>query len=512
MNTRRFGIVLGVVCAMLGVAAGLAGVAYQSFWRSTPRAPLAIRLDTAGPYLILATAKANADYAPAIAKARELHPAAAQAVFDPANATGIRNTLRQHHPHYALVFIEPQELDVNFAWRWLQSTTDVNDDPLVDVRTGFITGTTAEATTAFIARIAAAVHGSVKVPGVFVDDLGPNSQASKSAFYENPVAFMIPALADRLTSRSISHGTAAFTEQRLGSVKDAGLLHFGGHGHPDRVDDGVTGTQAARLELSPCIVFSGACYTGVTHRWYDPYTGNGKVAERTVAPADSFCLNLLRNKTLAYLAALHVDHGMPVYQEMEYLAYHGGSLGDVIKHTQDGVILAAGGKLPALDPFKAGSPSPQWTPTEIMLKGTASRVLFGDPALIVTDAFTEPPFQITVEDQGDSLHIKAILKNTALKSTFTDTYHSDLASDKNLFNDRALLQVKLPKDWKRVSRVEVVGAKAGGQSLNHRLVGQAVEESGEERYLHVQVDVPTTGFQQSAFRKAGATVELRAPP
>jgi len=55
-----------------------------------------------------------------------------------------------------------------------------------------------------------------------------------------------------------------------------------------------------------------------------------------------------------------------------------------------------------------------------MLKGTASRVLFGDPSLIVADAFTGPPFRVTMVERGrDALGVTATLANPALKSTFT---------------------------------------------------------------------------------------------
>jgi hypothetical protein len=53
-----------------------------------------------------------------------------------------------------------------------------------------------------------------------------------------------------------------------------------------------------------------------------------------------------------------------------------------------------------------------------------------------------------------------------------------------------------------------VAVKGGQQSLPHRLVGHAVEIDQGKRRLHVQVDVPATGFQQSALRVTGATVEL----
>jgi len=320
---------------------------------------------------------------------------------------------------------------------------------------------------------------------------------------------MIPVYEERVALNSISHGTTGFTDDRLDSMQDAGLIHFGGHGYPDRIVDGLTGQQANRLQIPPCVVFNGACYTGVTCRWYEQWTANGIVRDRSVAADECFCLNLLKNSAVAYLAALHPDHGIPVYQEMEYLAYSGASLGDVMRHTLNGVILGNGGELPIFEPFTGNMPSPQWAPSEVMLKGTAARVLFGDPALIVTDAFTKPPFDTSTEViDSNKLRITAVLTNTELKSEYTDTYHADLASNKQLFNDRALIIVELPAGWDEVESVEVSSVKASGRDLQHRLVGYVVESDDKINRLHVQVDVPTTGYMQSPFRRAGATVVL----
>jgi hypothetical protein len=228
-----------------------------------------------------------------------------------------------------------------------------------------------------------------------------------------------------------------------------------------------------------------------------------------VAPEDCFCLNLLGNQAVAYLAALHPDHGIPVYQEMEFLAYRGASLGEVIKQTHDGVILGFGGKLPEIEPLAADAPSPRWTPSEVMLKGTAARVLFGDPALVVTEAFTPEPFDVSVVTSGeDALQITAVLANTELLSTYTDTYHADLAANKQQFNDRALVVAQLPAGWDRVGEVRVVEVEAGGKPLEHRLVGHAVEQEGSVYRLHVQVDVPTEGYMKSRFRRLGSRVVL----
>jgi len=147
----------------------------------------------------------------------------------------------------------------------------------------------------------------------------------------------------------------------------------------------------------------------------------------------------------------------------------------------------------------------------VMLKGTAARILFGDPALVILEAFTKPPFEYTTSDIGsDELQITAVLSNTQLKSEYTDTYHADLSSNQRLFNDRSLIIVDLPEGWNTVSSVEVAAVRANGQDLKHRLVGYAVETNDDIHRLHVQVDVPTTGYMKSAFRQKGATVVLKA--
>jgi hypothetical protein len=471
------------------------------------RESFSVRLDAPGPYLIVSTEGASRIYTNALAQARKLHPDALETVFPVNDFSGVRQVLQQQRPRYALVFILPEELDVNFAWRWLTLTTELDADPFVDVRTGFITGKNAGAADKFMARIAAAVEGQFSLPAVMVDNFGPNAAAPAGAFNTRPNNSFLPALARRCQLRSISHGTQGFTKERLDSMEAAGFVHFGGHGSPDRIVEGLLGAWVPQLKLAPCIVFNGACYTGVTRRWFEL---GPAVEERSVAE-DSFCLNLLANNVIGYFAALHFDHGMPVYQEIEQMAVSGQTLGDIIKHTHDGVILASGGKLPAFEVLSDGMPAPKWSPSELMRKGTASRILFGDPALIVAGAFTAPPFTITVSAQSESiLRITAVLNNDRLQATFTDTYHDDLAAQKNMFNDRALIVCELPADWKEVANLEVTKAEAGGKSIPHRLVGFGVEHDENKHRLCAQVDLAARGFMKSDFRRAGATVVLVA--
>jgi hypothetical protein len=166
---------------------------FWSFLRpAAPKAPLQLRLDTAGPYVILATQRSTAAYASAIKLALELHPASERIDFDPQNLDSLLNTLKRIQPRYGLVFIQPEELEVNFVWRWLAMTSQIDDDPFVDVRIGFITGATPEAAQVFVSRIAEIGSGRLRIPGACIDNLGPSEQGSSRTFSVFSGAMMLP--------------------------------------------------------------------------------------------------------------------------------------------------------------------------------------------------------------------------------------------------------------------------------------------------------------------------------
>ena len=104
--------------------------------------------------------------------------------------------------------------------------------------------------------------------------------------------------------------------------------------------------------------------------------------------------------------------------------------------------------------------------------------------------------------------MQATLKNERLTATFTDTYHADLAADSRMFNDRALISLELPKDWKKLTTVRVIKAEAGRRAIRSRLVGWGLEEDGSALRCHLQVDLAASGFMQSEFRKPGSTIEF----
>jgi len=504
MNTRVM-LVLAVVI-LGGLVSAVLGPRCSAP-SSGPRATLQVSFDTTGPYVILASAKAAAAYRAAITEAKQLHAGAEFREFDLGDLATLLTALKTNPPRYALVFMLPDEIDVNFGWRWVTMATQLDADPFVDLRTGFITGENPNTALAFVKRIGQFARGEITMPTRMVDNLGPNPQAPKGSCVADKGSFMIPAYADAMEVITISHGLEGFTAEKMKLMEDAGFVHYGGHGYPDRVVDSLNGPWVRKIHFAPGLFFNGACYTGVPHGWFDMM--GPKVTQKTVKANESFCLGVLAGGPVAYFASLHPDHGIPVYQEMEYLAYTGAPLGGVIKYTHDGVVLGGGGKLSVFDEFKDGMSHPAWTPTDFMLKGTASRVLYGDPSLRVMQPFAEPPFDVTCTAQGRALRVTATIRNLKLKSTFTETYYSEMSQTKQ-FNDRALIICKLPDGWTAVSGIAQLSVTSGGQTLTGKLIGFGVEQDGGANLLQVLIDLPSTGYQDGPFRKPGAKVSFNA--
>ena len=466
-------------------------------------------LDSSHSFLILLTEKASVEYEEAFKESLKLHPDARSEIFNPEDLSALEPELKKIAPYYIQIFILPEELDVNFGWEWLTLCAHLDEDPFVDTRTGFITGASPETAADFVKRISKAVSGELLIPAKAIDNLGPNMQAGENAFHKFSHSSFVPVLGKFMKSESLSHGTGGISHKHLDSMKGAGILHFGGHGHPGQIDNGLTAAQILETDFSPCVCFSGACYTGVIGTYFEMFGQGGTITEKKVEKDGSFCLNLLQKNVIGYLASLHPDHGIPVYQEMEYMALEGATLGEAIKYTYDGVVLGNEGRLPDFENLSNRTASPQWTPAEIMLKGTASRVLFGDPSLrLLKPLPVEKPLEVTIDRKPEKLIIGAIMNNPEYKTIFTDTYHDYLAFRKNMFNDRVLFFLKLPSGFENPSSVRVLGAANGPTRIKYRLHAWSVEKDGGEHFLHVQVDLASQGFMESEWRNAGAAVGI----
>ncbi len=172
---------------------------------------LKISVDRSKPYLILATPRAQQDYFTAIELAKKVHPEAGTATIDSAFPKNIADLLKKENPYYALIFIKPEELDLQFVYKWLKISSSVDSDPFVDVRSGFISGESPRSVENFLQRIADAQQQKVRVPAVFTDLLGPNELAEKKFFLRTAGSFMIPLLSRKMQTFTITHGREGFS-------------------------------------------------------------------------------------------------------------------------------------------------------------------------------------------------------------------------------------------------------------------------------------------------------------
>jgi len=421
--------------------------------------------------------------------------------LDPRNPAVILADLRALRPKYAVLVVPPRDLDVNFAWRWLSAASRLDDDPFVDLCYGVVTGSTPQDAIAFWQRSVDVEKDPTILAPRLLDCLGPNQLDNDRAIV-HPQLFWGAWLRGSLDARGMNNGLRGFSDRDLGKLAGYGIIHFGGHGYPDRIDQGLTARQLGRARLSPSIVFSGACSTGVTSRAFE--MGGGGWAERTYAPEESFCLTMLKQPVVAYFAATHPDHGVPVYQEIERWLTTGCTLGEVMKGTYDAVVVANGGRALALVALKDGQPVPNWTPKEIMLYGTAARLLFGDPRLRPCGPVHEPPLEVSPLDGAGRTVVT--VEHPDIGWSLMDTFDCDMAAQPNGFNDR--IHVHMPLDGPAGVRTVSAAAAVDGKGVPSKVVGFAVEDWEGERYLHVQVDLPSTGYQQGPMRTKGATVEL----
>jgi hypothetical protein len=417
-------------------------------------------------------------------------------------------TLRTERIRDVLVVVPPEVVDVDFAYDLHRMATRVDDDPFADVRVGVITGRDVDAALRFLAATSAARRTAPPPNGSLLELLGPNVRDdAKTYFWRRPTQF---ARMRGWRQDSVNHGMRGWPDDALPRLEGFQILHLGGHGVPERIEHGLTAQQLARLDLAGTVVFNGACWTGVTRHWYR--LGDPTAARQTAD--DTFCLAMLDTGAVAYVAATHPDHGVPVMQEVEHVLVTGAPVGEAIRATVAGLVLARGGKALELPSFRDRR-LPDLRPRgAVEWYGTASRLLYGDPRLRPCGAAMAEPFTFEASpDESGGTRVTATLRDPAARALLTNAYDGDLASDPTQFNTRAWLRIPWDAD-RPARRVELVGARAAralfakATDVAARVVGHAVEIDDGECTLHVQVDLASDGLFTSPFRRVGSTVTL----
>ena len=105
------------------------------------------------------------------------------------------------------------------------------------------------------------------------------------------------------------------------------------------------------------------------------------------------------------------------------------------------------------------------------------------------------------------MRIEISPENLQLKAAFTNTFAADL-SNGNPFNDRVHVKVALPETWQKVSEVKLEKISAAGKDINGRLIGYAAEQDRGNLFLHLQIDLPASGYMTGDFRRPDSNITL----
>ena len=415
--------------------------------------------------------------------------AAAVLAFPAGEPQRAKAELQRELPEFALVVTKPDHLDVNVHFALLETLAALDADPFVDVAFGYVTGATLDEAKAFVERIISLSSKRDALPEKLVD-FGPAAQP--------PSQFSGPA-ADNLAKGwlrwSAYHRAVDELLQRKEWLTGAGVLHAGGHGMPDGIDDGLKGKdlRALALDLAPALYFSGPCYCGVTSAWFAP-TAKG-IERKVVKPEESFALAALARGVSALFAGFDPDRGETCSQELEHLFVHGDALGYASKETYDGVVVAR--RQPALELYRyeEGKPAPQRDLIDTMTGGGACRALFGDPTWKPVEACAPPAFDVRKRDGAKELELSWSAEKPDLKQwTLCDVYRCDGG-----WTHRIAFKVELPLATARALKgFEVKEVSAQKKPLEHRFATAMVERHGGRAWLHVYLVFPPRG-QQNVF-------------
>jgi len=282
--------------------------------------------------------------------------------------------------------------------------------------------------------------------------------------------------------------------ERAKLLSGQGVLAAGGHGEPDRIVDGLTGSElrSRGFDLSPAIYFSGPCYCGVTGTWYRFQAGG--IRQVRVDPMSSFALAALASGVTALFAGLDPDRGEQAAQELEHLWIHGDALGHVMKSTYDSTTVALRRASYELFRYEDHGPRPQKNLAMTMIGGAAGRALYGDPTYVPFKASAKPTFPVRTRDRRKSLTLEWKSKGIPRGWSAVDVYHCG-----GRWTNRIAIREEIAvKTARKLKRFEVATLASKSGPLPGRFPTAMIERWGGKAYLHVYVVFEPGGLPRGA--------------
>lgn len=433
-------------------------------------------------YVVLAAFDANDPFdaaAQVLVKARS-----AQLVrFAPDDLEPVKKALAAAMPRHVALVMRPEQIEFAFARRFLQLATELDEDPFVDFAFGYITGRTADDAAALskrgVARKPRAVRGEI---------------AMVAGGCEQSMVTSHPHLLrkDWLAARQIfcATGDRDFVKKHLPSLADCDAVTFAGHGYPREVVGGPTFAELAGLDLGDAVVLNVACYTGVTHRWFEDDYQAAVMRQREVPLDESFGLSVLHAGAVGYTAYVCPRPAGPELDtDLAALIADGCSLGDARRRDYDKTVLGFlgfGEERLQLEPVADGAKfSRQREPVrDMMLEGATGGVLFGDPACVPFVAKKdESPVALTFDSRDGAIVVRAKASVTALYLQCSDPtaeWGKTMAMK---------VHARVPLGDRHVTDVVVEELRIGRDAQPSRVLW-AIEDDHGKRFVQLRVNFP----------------------
>lgn len=459
--------------------------------------PLALALAGAAPiaaqqadYVVLAAFGADDAFDAAARILAEGHRAAILR-FDPANLEPLRAPLQAKAPRHVALVMKPEQIEFAFQRRFLQFATGIDDDPFVDFAFGYVTGRTADDAEALAQRGLA--RKPEKVDGGVAQVAGGVDASRVLQLPHHLGRTRLDGLQlQSAGGKEYEHGRdVAFLREHLPELRGRDVVTFVGHGYPQEVVGGPTFAELAGLDLGRAVVFSIACYTGVTSRWYEEDWQTATMRARDVPPAESFCLALLRTGVVGYTAYLSPRPAGPELDtDLAALVVDGCSLGDARRRDYDKTVLGFlgyGEERLQLAPVADGT---KFAPNrdavrDMMLEGATGGVVFGDPACVpFVERHEDAPVAIDTTPNRDGIVLTA---RASLQALYLHCSDPTAEWGKSMAM-RVYARVPLGP-MLGVSDVVVDELKVGNAAQPSRVLW-AIEEDHGQRFVHVKVNFP----------------------
>lgn len=326
----------------------------------------------------------------------------------------VEAALQEAQPTQVALVVEPSDLDQNLAVAVMAMLTRLDDDPFVDAGWGFITGRDADAAMRLVAASDAEPSDDPTIAsyGVASKQFVKRSMAMDAAWPH--AAGSVPVRTMMSSGDADADRDDAFVAQSMRELEDHDILLLASHGYPDGLVGGPKAADLAGRDLSGKVALNIACYTGVTGRWFEPTAGT--LAERTVAPEDSFCLAMVDAGVAGYFAyASPRPAGPTMMGQALQIATDGRPLGSHQRDAANAIVMAH--LLAGHDGFDAvaaadGDPANGPTPADSVHRWSATGLLIGDPTFIPhTKTPAADPLVTTVEPGDDSDRVAVSLRS-----------------------------------------------------------------------------------------------------